>query len=158
VGGTLGASTIAPITGSNLTIDLNQPLPNPFANPLATPSAGFADLVIRGLNDRIVATIDASGSASFSGNLTIEGATKLMGPIQVSERSLGSSVAVGQNQYQLTISGFTLPDTEYSLFATPSWETTAWVSQKATTSATINFSKRAPADGTIDWLLLLSAP
>lgn len=158
VGGVLGAKTIAPLESSDLTIDLARPIPDHFATESGSPSSGFADLLIRGLNDRIVATIDASGSASFSGNLTIEGATKLLGPIQVSERSLGSSVAVGQNQYQLTISGFTLPDTEYSFFVTPSWETTAWVSQKATTSATINFSKRAPADGTVDWLLLLSTP
>jgi len=72
VGGVLGTSTLSPLEGNNLTIDLNNPLPNPFGDPLATPSAGFGDLVIRGFDNKTVATIDASGSATFAGSVSAD--------------------------------------------------------------------------------------
>jgi len=103
VGGTLGASTIAPITGSNLTIDLNQPLPNPFANPLATPSAGFSTLVINGANNQSVATIDASGSAAFAGTVSADSliasgsATVNKLNISVSDTASSTSSAIPTN-------------------------------------------------------------
>ncbi len=72
IGGVLGASTLSPITGSNLTIDLNQSIPDPFALQQATPSSGFADLVIKGINNQTVATINASGSATFTGTVAAD--------------------------------------------------------------------------------------
>ncbi|MBI5019587.1 collagen-like protein, partial [Candidatus Gottesmanbacteria bacterium] len=72
VGGVLGTTTISPLEGSDLTIDLNNPLPNPFADPLATPSAGFGDLIIKGVDNKTVATINASGSATFAGTVSAD--------------------------------------------------------------------------------------
>jgi hypothetical protein len=69
INGVLGASTISPINGGNLTFDLSS-LPTLDATASATPSAGFGQLLIKGANGLTVASIDASGSATFSGSLT----------------------------------------------------------------------------------------
>lgn len=41
-------------------------------------------------------------------------------------------------------------DTKYGVLATPSWETSVWVTNKTTTSCTINFDKKASAGDTVD--------
>jgi hypothetical protein len=61
VGGVLGVSTIHS-NGDTISIDLTQ-------GPSSTPS-GFAQLLIKGANNQTVASIDASGSASFTGTLS----------------------------------------------------------------------------------------
>jgi hypothetical protein len=155
VGGILGASTIAPLSGNNLTIDLGRPVPDLTASSSASPSATFGDLVIKGIGDKVVAKITASGSAMFSGSMTIEGATTINGPLRLSADSVGTSVSIAKGERFLTLTGLTLPDTNYSLFATPSWNTSTWIDSKATSSATIRFSGPAPAGASVDWLLLL---
>ncbi len=157
VHGVLGADTLAPLTGGNLTIDLGHPIPDMIASESGQPSVGFGDLVIRGTGDKVVARITASGSANLAGDITIEGATRLNGPIQLASNSLGSSVSVSEGQTTLVISGLTLPDTFYSVFVTPSWDTSVWVAAKSTTSVTIRFASAAPAGATMDWLLLLGS-
>ncbi|MBP9813900.1 collagen-like protein, partial [Candidatus Woesebacteria bacterium] len=69
IDGILGASTISPINGGNLTFDLSQ-LPALDASASATPSAGFGQLFIKGAGGVTVASIDASGSATFAGTLS----------------------------------------------------------------------------------------
>ena len=70
VAGVLGASTISPLTGNNLTIDLAHPIPDLTASASASPSATFGDLIIKGVNDAVVARINASGSAAFAGDVS----------------------------------------------------------------------------------------
>ena len=72
VNGVLGASTIAALTGGRITIDLNNQVPDLTATASASPSSTFTDLVIRGINNSIVARVDASGSATFSGSLAAQ--------------------------------------------------------------------------------------
>jgi len=157
VAGTLGASTVMPFTNQDLTIDLGRSIPDLTASTSASPSAGFGDLVIRGRNNQVVASIDASGSAMFAGDITIQGATHLNGPLHVSQNSMGTSITVSPSATSITVSGFDLSQADYSMFVTPSWDTSTWVSEKASTSATIQFSSPAPDGATADWLLLLSS-
>ena len=65
VNGVLGVNTIAPIDTGNLTLDLSQS---------ASGSSKFGDILVKGSNGNIVATIDASGSAHFAGNIEASGA------------------------------------------------------------------------------------
>jgi len=44
-------------------------------------------------------------------------------------------------------------DANYAVVGTPSWNTTCWVTNKATTGFTINFGTAAPAGATVQWLL-----
>ena len=71
VNGVLGVSTIKPTT-NGLTIDLSSPLPLLEASGSASPSARFSSLLIRGADQTIVASIDASGSARFGGNVSAQ--------------------------------------------------------------------------------------
>jgi hypothetical protein len=43
--------------------------------------------------------------------------------------------------------------TTYRVFATPSWNTGWWITARATTSFTIQFSNPAPAGATLDWAI-----
>ncbi|MEW5797310.1 MAG: hypothetical protein AB1772_13270 [Candidatus Zixiibacteriota bacterium] len=156
VAGVLGTNTLAPLGDGNLTIDLARPIPDLAASPSSLPTRGFGDLLIRGTDDRVVAKIDASGSATFTGNLTIEGATRLLGPVQLTTNSLGTSVAVSEGNTSLEVAELTATDTNYSVFATPSWDTSVWVAAKTTGGFTIQFSTAAPAGATVDWLILLN--
>ena len=45
-------------------------------------------------------------------------------------------------------------DANYAVLVTPSWNTTQWVTGKATTGFTINFGTPAPAGGTVDWFIV----
>lgn len=45
------------------------------------------------------------------------------------------------------------PDANYAVVVTPSWETTAWVTNKATIGFTINFGTPAPTEAELQWLL-----
>lgn len=45
-------------------------------------------------------------------------------------------------------------DANYGVIVTPSWGTTAWVTNKATSGFTINFGTAAPANATVDWILM----
>ena len=165
VGGVLGARIISPIADNDLVFDLTRPtlrfggpIPELTASSSALPASGFADLIIRGIDNKIVARIDASGSATFAGDLTIEGATRLNGPVQLSSKSLGTSVAMATGAGELVIDGFMLPDANYSLFVTPSWNTSVWTGAKTPAGATIYFSIPAPTSATVDWLILLREP
>ena len=71
VDGVLGASTIKP-NSNGLTFDLSAPLPTLEASGSATPSSTFASLLVRGADQSVVASIDASGSAIFSGSATVK--------------------------------------------------------------------------------------
>lgn len=44
-------------------------------------------------------------------------------------------------------------DTSYQIVATPSWNTTVWITNKTTTGFTLNFGTAAPASQTCAWLL-----
>ena len=154
VNGVLGVSTIKP-TANGVTIDLSTPLPFLEASGSASPSSSFASLLVRGANQTIVASIDASGSARFGGSVTIEGATQLNGPLQLSQNSLGTSMAVAENQTTLIISGLSVESANYSIFVTASWNTSTWVMDKTVHGMTIGFSDPAPVGATVDWLLLL---
>lgn len=68
VGGILGVNTIQSLGHQDIVINLNRY--NQEASESATPSASFAQLVIKGVGNLPVAAIDASGSATFSGELT----------------------------------------------------------------------------------------
>jgi hypothetical protein len=46
-----------------------------------------------------------------------------------------------------------LPDAAYSVSVTPSWGTTAYVTNKTAIGFTINFGTAAPAGATVDWQL-----
>lgn len=47
------------------------------------------------------------------------------------------------------------PDANYGVIVTPSWETTTWITSKATSGFTINFGTAAPdANQTVDWILM----
>jgi hypothetical protein len=47
------------------------------------------------------------------------------------------------------------PDANYGVIVTPSWETTVWITSKATSGFTVNFGTAAPdANQTVDWLLM----
>ena len=89
VDGVLGASTIKP-NGNGLTFDLSTPLPSFEATASATPSSSFASLLIRGADQSIVASIDASGSATFAG--------------QVSAQSLSASEVQRLKKLNITLS------------------------------------------------------
>ncbi len=97
VGGILGATSLSPIDGNNLTINLGQTIPNPFNGEFATPSAGFGDLVIKGINDTTIATITASGSATFAGSLR---ASELIasGSATVSKLNISTSPTPSANE------------------------------------------------------------
>ena len=47
-------------------------------------------------------------------------------------------------------------DTNYGVNATPSWNTTVWVTAKSTTGCTINFGTVAPAGATVDFITFRS--
>jgi hypothetical protein len=96
VNGVLGASTISPLAGGNLTINLGQPVPDLTATASASPSAGFGNLVIKGANDTVVATIDASGSATFAGTVAAHDLTASgSATIQKLNIALGNQTASG---------------------------------------------------------------
>ncbi len=46
------------------------------------------------------------------------------------------------------------PDARYAVLVTPNWNTTCFVSNKATTGFTINFGTPAPAGAMIDWFMV----
>lgn len=48
------------------------------------------------------------------------------------------------------------PDTKYAAFVTPSWGTTASVTSKSTTSCALAFGTAAPANATVDVVILRS--
>jgi len=158
IGGVLGVNAITPGNTGNLTVDLANPIPDITATSPGIPATSFGDLIIRGLDQKVVTRITASGSAQFAGDITIEGATKLNGPIQLTTNSLGTSISIAEGATTLTTSGLSLPNTLYSVFVTPSWNTSAWVSMKTPTTFTIHFATPAPAGATADWLILLGNP
>jgi hypothetical protein len=69
VGGVLGVNTISPLNGGDVTINLTS-IPDLTASSSASPSARLGDIVVRGINNQVVATINASGSAAFAGNVS----------------------------------------------------------------------------------------
>jgi hypothetical protein len=49
----------------------------------------------------------------------------------------------------------TEPDADYAVVVTPSWNTTTYVTRKATTGFTINFGNASPpTGGTVDWMIV----
>jgi hypothetical protein len=48
------------------------------------------------------------------------------------------------------------PDANYGVMVTPNWNTTVWITRKATTGFTMNFGTAAPRDGSgmVDWLIV----
>jgi hypothetical protein len=79
VGGVLGVNRIR-ATGGDLSIDLPQ------TDPSSTTS-GFARLLIKGMNNEIVAAIDANGNISSVGNITAKSAS-ISGDLAVSKLTI----------------------------------------------------------------------
>jgi len=84
VRGQLATKEISPLEGEDLVINLaNLPtatpetlesLPSPIATQASTlVDSGFGKLLIKGVNNEIVASIDASGSALFAGDVVASG-------------------------------------------------------------------------------------
>lgn len=46
------------------------------------------------------------------------------------------------------------PDTNYTILAMPSWNTTLWITAKSTSQFTGNFGTGAPANAKIDYMII----
>ena len=75
VAGVLGASTIAPFGEGDITFDLSHER-TVISTESGAPTSRFSELFIRGKNNASVASIDASGSARFAGNLIASGSAQ----------------------------------------------------------------------------------
>jgi hypothetical protein len=67
----------------------------------------------------------------------------------------GVNVAVSEGSTSLTVTlPVTEPNTSYGVLVIPQWNTNVWVTNKTTTSFTINFGTAAPTGGSyIDWFV-----
>lgn len=72
-------------------------------------------------------------------------------------KAVNQAVSSGATTLSVSFSGLSLNDQNDASFAvlvTPQWDTTVWVTSKATTGFTINFGTAPGADSALDWLIV----
>ncbi len=87
------AGTISPLPGSDLTISLPQ-LGTPESTESGNLLSGFGKLLVRGIDNNVVAAVDAAGNATFSGELA---ARKLVIATSQEASGSGQSTNIGSN-------------------------------------------------------------
>lgn len=99
-------------------------------------------------------TLYGYGGLVFSAQ---NGTIYLNGTMQgnASNRGINASVTSGATSIILPIQFYlNSPDNNFSVQATTNWNTTCWVTNKTTTSFTLNFGTAAPSGATVDWLVM----
>ena len=108
----------------------------------------------------VLAKIDASGhltvkNAAVQGTLTVTDSATFNGNfITFSNNVRGYNVSVTAAATSQTVSFLAAhPDANYSVFCTPNWSTTCYVSNKTTSGFTLNYGTAAPAAQLVDWFV-----
>ena len=70
--GKIMAKEFAPLPESDLVFNLERPLPATDTAHLYQPSSSFGKLLVKGLNNETVASIDETGSARFAGSISAD--------------------------------------------------------------------------------------
>ncbi|MHB9023946.1 MAG: hypothetical protein ACYC7E_07170 [Armatimonadota bacterium] len=68
-------------------------------------------------------------------------------------RGINRAVTQGATTYAVTFA-VAEPDATYAVSVTPTWNTTVWVTNKATTGFTVNFGTAAPSGAKCDWIII----
>jgi excisionase family DNA binding protein len=149
IGGVLGVESLTSL-GRDLTISLNGQ-----SSTDATDSGiPVGSLIVKGASESAIATINASGSARFSGDISASGSASFTG-LSVGKQSTGINVPVYARQSSLTVTGINQQTTGYGVYVVAAWNTTSWISHKALNGFVINFGTAAPPAGaTIDWFII----
>ncbi len=108
----------------------------------------------------VIAKIDASGNLTVQ-NATIQGTLAVTGNITFSSNVIsysnnvrGIAQAIGNGATTAAVTfGTAYPDANYAVTCTPNYDTTCFVTAKATTGFTLNFGTAAGASATVDWFV-----
>jgi hypothetical protein len=108
-------------------------------------TAQTADILeLQDINANVLAKVDAKGSPTFSGPVFNLGSNV---------RGIAAAVTSGQTTLAITFAT-AQADANYAVLCTPNYATTCYVTNVATTGFTISFGTAAPANATVNWLVV----
>lgn len=137
------------VSDSNLAVSsTNAADPALIVRGVGSQSGGL--LALRGSDNSNRLVVDANGNTTIYGSTTLNG-----GYLALSANTRGAVKPVTAGDTSLTyVHNSPYPNTTYGVLCTPNWDTTCWVSARSTTSFTLSFGTAAPADATVDWIVV----
>jgi hypothetical protein len=105
-----------------------------------------------------------NNNIGLNGVIFLNGGAQIQGPnqnypvitgVNISNTFKGNNVAVAAGATSLAVTlSQNLNTTNYSVYVTPQWNTSVWITGKTSTGFTINFGTAAPTGGSyVDWVI-----
>ena len=106
-------------------------------------------------NTAVQGTLSVTGAVTLSSTLTVGGNVTFNGNVASfsnNVRGINQAITTGATTLAVTF-GTAYPDAAYAVNCTANYNTTCFVTGKATTGFTLNFGTAAPASSTVDWFV-----